>query len=101
LRQYGANSLAIRNNLKLLIRQGEIAVIRNVFWCASNNNWEFTDHLVKPVCWLSNTICTLRKMYKDSVANYTRSGFEGKVKGVLIDSLAIVEEPDANIKAKS
>ena len=39
-------------------------------------------------------------MYKDSVANYTRSGFEGKVKGVLIDSLAIVEEPDAYIKAK-
>lgn len=39
-------------------------------------------------------------MNKDSVANYTRSGFEGKVKGVLIDSLAIVEEPDANIKAK-
>ena len=39
-------------------------------------------------------------MYKDSVANYTRSGFEGKVKGVLIDSLAIIEEPDANIKAK-
>ena len=39
-------------------------------------------------------------MNKDSVANYTRSGFEGKVKGALIDSPAIIEEPDAIITAK-
>jgi hypothetical protein len=74
-------------------------VIRNIFWCASNNNREFTDHLVKPACWLGSVICILAKLNKESVANYTRSGFEGKGKGVLNDSPARIEEPDAMITA--